>query len=102
MVANNSALTEGARKLTDATGQLTDGVAKLQDGSGRLQDGIGELDEKGVQKLSQIYHGDVEALMERADAILDAGKGYQTFTKKPQDISGSVKFMIRTEAIKAQ
>lgn len=102
LVANNSTLTEGARKLTDATGQLTDGVAKLQDGSGRLQDGIGELDEKGVQKLSQIYHGDVEALMERADAILDAGKGYQTFTKKPQDISGSVKFMIRTEAIKAQ
>lgn len=100
LVANNSALTEGARKLTDATGQLTDGVTKLQDGSGRLKDGIGEFDEKGVQKLSQIYHGDVEELMERADAILDAGKGYQTFTRKPQDISGSVKFMIRTEAIK--
>ncbi len=100
LVANNAALMSGASKLADATGQISSGVDKLKDGSSRLSDGILEFDEEGIQKLSEIYHGDVELLMDRVDAVLDAGKGYQTFTKKNEDVDGSVKFIVRTEGVK--
>ncbi len=100
LVANNEALTSGAAKLSQATGQISGGVNKLKDGSSRLWEGILEFDEEGIQKLSDVYHGDVELLTDRADAILDAGKEYQTFTKKNPDVTGSVKFIVRTEGIK--
>lgn len=102
LVANNAALTSGAAKLADATGQISNGVDKLKNGSNQLSAGILEFDEEGIQKLSDIYHGDVELLMDRVDAVLEAGKGYQTFTKKDKDVAGNVKFIVRTESVKEE
>lgn len=102
LVANNGALTSGAEKLMDATNQLTDGVDQLKDGSSRLSDGIGEFNEEGIQKLADTYHGDIETLIDRIDAVMDAGRGYQTFTKKAKGVTGSVKFIVRTEGIEAE
>ena len=99
LTENNSALKEGARKLLDATGELSDGVSKLKDGSDELSEGMEEFEQDGIQKLADTYHGDVETLLNRMEAVLDAGKSYQTFTKKAADVTGNVKFIIRTEGI---
>ena len=58
-----------------------------------------QFDEEGIQKLSDAYHGDVEELLDRVDLVLDAGQSYHTFSGLKDDMSGSVKFIIRTEAI---
>ena len=73
MVSNNDALNGGAKTLAEATNQLADA-----------------------------YHDDVQPLLERVDAVLNAGESYHTFTKLADGMEGSVKFIIRTEAVKTE
>ncbi len=101
LVSNNGALVEGAGKLSTATGQIEDGVDKLAEGSDKLMDGMIQFDEEGIQKLLDAYNGDVKELLSRLEAVVEAGKEYQTFTKVAEGTKGSVKFILRTEGIKA-
>ncbi len=102
LVSNNGALVDGAGKLSMATTQIGDGVDKLADGSEKLMDGMVEFDEEGIQKLLDAYNGDVKDLLSKLEAVVEAGKEYQTFTKVADGMKGSVKFILRTEAIKAE
>ena len=92
-------LKAGVTALDNNSGNLSSGAAKLKDGAQTLSDGMIQFDEEGIQKLSDAYHGDVEALLDRVDLVLDAGQSYHTFSGLKDDMSGSVKFIIRTEAI---
>ncbi len=102
LVSNNGALNDGAGKLASATTQLTDGVTKLDDGSKELKDGMVKFDKEGIQKLTEAYNGDIKGLLNRIEAVTEAGKGYQTFTKAAAGTTSSVKFIVRTEAVKAE
>lgn len=101
LVSNNSALTSGAGALADATSLLTDGVDKLAAGSDTLMDGMAKFDEEGIQKLVDAYNGDAKELLNKLTAVVNAGKDYQTFTKVSDGTKGTVKFILRTEAVKA-
>ena len=100
LVGNNEALKNGAAQVTDATGQLTDGVGTLQDGAHQLADGIVEFNESGIEKIVNSYNGDLKPLLERMQAVLDAGADYQTYTDIADGVNGSVKFIYKTAAIK--
>ncbi len=102
LVSNNGALVGGAGKLSTATGQIEDGVDKLAEGSDKLMDGMIQFDEEGIQKLLDAYNGDVKELLSRLEAVVEAGKEYQTFTKVADGTKGSVKFVLRTEGIKSE
>ena len=102
LVSNNGALMDGAGKLSAATAQIGDGVDKLADGSDKLMDGMVQFDEEGIQKLLDAYNGDIKELLSKLEAVVEAGKEYQTFTKVADGTKGSVKFILRTEAIKAE
>ncbi len=102
LVSNNGALLDGAGKLSDATSQIGDGVNKLADGSVKLMDGMVQFDEEGIQKLLDAYNGDIKELLGKLTAVAEAGKEYQTFTKVSDGVKGSVKFILRTEAVKAE
>ncbi len=102
LVSNNGALTEGASKLSGAAIQIGEGVQKLAKGSNQLMDGIIEFDKEGIQKLMDAYDGDVKTLLNKLEAVVNAGKEYQTFTKVAKGTKGSVKFIYRTEAIKPE
>ncbi|WP_296118754.1 hypothetical protein [uncultured Eubacterium sp.] len=97
--SKGSALNAGVDTLNANSGTLNAGAAKLKDGAKTLSDGMIQFDEEGIQKLSDAYHGDVEELLDRVDLVLDAGENYHTFSGLKEDMSGSVKFVIRTEAI---
>ncbi len=101
LVSNNGALTEGASKLFGATSQVSEGVEKLDDGSRELMEGMVQFDEDGIQKLVDAYDGDVKELLNKLEAVAKAGREYQTFSKVADGIKGSVKFIFRTEAVKA-
>lgn len=102
LVSNNGALVDGAGKLSGATAQIEDGVDKLAEGSVKLMDGMVQFDEEGIQKLLDAYNGDIKELLSKLEAVVEAGKEYQTFTKVAEGTKGSVKFILRTEAIKAE
>ena len=102
LVSNNGELTGGAGKLSNAATQIGDGVDELEDGSKQLMDGMAQFDEDGIQKLTEAYNGDVKSLLQKLEAVENAGESYQTFTKLAKGTTGSVKFILRTESIKAQ
>jgi putative membrane protein len=94
-------LTEGIKALNDATVKIVDGVDELDDGSHELSDGMTEFDEKGISKIVNSYNGDIKPLADRLQATLDAGADYQTFTALADGVNGSVKFIYKMDAIKA-
>ena len=95
-------LVEGVGTLKDGTGQLTDGISKLYDGAVELNDGMKTFDTDGIQKLKSTVDDEFSGMIDRMKAVIDAGKDYQTFTKLAEGTKGSVKFIIQTEAIKAE
>lgn len=99
LVEKSGELTDGAGTLSKGTGALIGGIKELDQGAGTLQDGMEEFNQDGIQKLTELYHGDVQSLLERMDAVKEAGSSYRTFTKLPGQMKGTVKFVIRTEAI---
>lgn len=102
LVSNNGALTDGAGKLSTATGQLSEGVDQLEDGSNQLMEGMVKFDEEGIQKLADAYNGDAKDLLNRLKAVVNAGKDYQIFTQAAEGTQASVKFILRTDAVKAE
>ncbi len=107
LVSNNEALVDGAYKLNDGTHQLGDGVKELYDGVIELDDGVQELvdgvikfDEEGIDKLYEVFDGDLSEFTDKLTAIQKAGSEYKTFGGAADDIDSSVKFIIRTDGIK--
>ncbi|MED9933751.1 MAG: hypothetical protein UE970_10060, partial [Catenibacillus sp.] len=93
---------EGVGTLKDGGSQLTDGVNALYDGAKELADGMKEFDTDGIQKLKSTVDDEFSGMIDRMQAVIDAGRDYQTFTKLADGTKGSVKFIIETEAIKAE
>lgn len=101
LVANNGTLLDGIGQLNDGTDAIVDGVDLLSDGAHQLADGVVTFNEDGIQKILNAYNGDMEPLIERIQAVLDLGGEYQTYTDIADGTNGSVKFIYRTDAIKA-
>lgn len=89
-------LSKGASDLNQGTQKLVTGIAALQKGASTLNQGMITFHKDGIQKLTSIINDDVQNTLDRANAVMDAGKDYQTFTKKANETKGSVKFMIET------
>lgn len=102
LVSNNQKLNDGAGTLSDGTSAIIDGVGELSDGAHKLADGITEFSEDGIDKIINSYNGDIEPLVDRIQAVLDAGADYQTYTDIADGVNGSVKFIIKTDAVKAE
>lgn len=104
LASNNKALNngtkqlvEGSKLLSNGAGTLTDGMKKLLDGSQTLKDGMKEYQEEGIQQLVDLYNDDILGLEDRFDAMKQAGKEYQTYTKLAKGQKGSVKFIYKAE-----
>ncbi len=99
LASKNGALMDGVSQLAGGTTAIMDGVGALDDGAHALADGIVTFNEEGIQKVLDSYNGDLEPLTERIKAVLDAGEAYQSYAGIADGVSGSVRFVYRTEAI---
>ena len=90
---------EGTDTLASGTGDLVDGADTLKEGADTLKDGMEEFDEEGIQKLSDALEGDMQDVLDRIKAVMDAGKEYNNFSGISEDMDGSVKFIIETSGI---
>ena len=78
---------------------LTNGIAALRDGAGRLADGITEFTKAVTDKLGSAGDVDLAALAERLKATLKASESYNSFSGLGDGMTGSVKFIFRTDSI---
>lgn len=92
-------LKDGTAKLADGGKELKDGTTRLLDGSTELADGMTEFDEEGIQKLSDVLDGELQTVLDRLDAVVDADKSYTAFDGWEKDADGSVKFIIETASV---
>ena len=105
-MAGTNTLNDGAAELKEGIATLKDGVVTLDDGVGTLDEGALELlegmfefDEEGISKLTELFGDDVQDVVDRLKAVADSRKDYNTFTSLPEGMDGSVKFIIKTEAV---
>ena len=94
-------LYDGISSMHDSIPQLIEGVTQLKDGSLQLYDGIVLLDENGIQKLISAIDGDLDTFTQRLKATIRASKDYNSFAGISDDMDGVVKFIYRTDPIKA-
>jgi putative membrane protein len=100
LVSNNEKLKDGAAQLADGAEKIADGVDQLDEGAGDLYDGMVKFNEEGISKLVDAFNGDAKDLLNRIDAVITAGENYNTFTGLAKEQVGSVKFIIKTDAVK--
>lgn len=92
-------LYDGTKVLRDSVPALIDGITQLRDGAKALSEGLHRFDEEGVRKLVEAVDGDLDGLLARARAVLDAAKGYQNFSGLSDEMQGTVRFVYRTDGI---
>lgn len=99
-------LRDGALELRDGTGELkdggqelNDGVIELKDGSKELDDGAHEFNEDGIQKLADVFDGDLQELKDRLDGTKAAALTYRSFSGISEEMDGDVRFIYKTDGI---
>ncbi len=96
---NDGALTlkDGLNTLQSGSGELINGVQRLDDGAAELNDGMIQFDRDGIQKLVDVFGGDVEGLLDKMNEMLDVSRAYKNFSGISADMDGEVKFVFVTE-----
>lgn len=95
-------LYDGIVTLKNGAPALVDGVTKLRDGAMELSEGLKEFNEQGIQKLVDAVDGDLNGLLTRIRATADVSGNYNTFSGLSEDMEGQVKFIYRTDSVKAE
>ncbi|MCF2555146.1 hypothetical protein [Faecalicatena contorta] len=96
---SSSLLKTGAGKLADGAGQFGDGVGQLADGANTLSGGMEEFKISGIDKLAEVFHGDIQNATSRIEAMTTLGKNYRSFAGIGEDVEGSTKFIIETKGV---
>lgn len=95
-------LADGANKFDDGLKALPEGADAAADGAGQLLDGLEEFNEEGIGKITDIIDDDLLPFVDRLDALKDAANDYNNFAGITKGTSGSVKFIIETDAISSE
>lgn len=98
--AGSLKLADGAGALADGNQQLADGASALADGNQQLADGMSEFKTSGIDKLTDVFHNDIQSVKSRIDTMSELGKKYKSFAGIKEGMNGSTKFIIETEGVK--
>lgn len=90
---------DGAGTLSNGTQTLLDGANTLADGNQTLADGMQEYKEEAIDKLTDLFNGDISSVTDRIDAMSNLAKEYNSFAGISDGVSGTTKFIIETEGI---
>lgn len=100
LVSNNKKLKNGVSELASGADELADGISALDEGADELADGMKKFNEEGIKKIVDAYNKDIKSLVNRINAVIEAGEEYEIFTSKADDTNASVKFIIKTDEVK--
>ena len=102
--AGGSALLNGSNALYDNSGKLLKGINQLKEGNTELYKGVVKLNEEGLDKLNEKGNTaikDIEGVVEAKDELVKLSKEYGAFSGLDNSMNGKVKFIMRTEEVKA-
>ncbi|MBQ6394496.1 hypothetical protein IJH97_01970 [Candidatus Saccharibacteria bacterium] len=88
--AGATTLSDGIFTLDNSTPALVEGISKLKDGSGQLKDGLSTFNAEGVEKLVNLYNGNISGLSSRLKTIINLSKNSKS----------NVKYIYRTDEVK--
>ena len=97
LAAGAEELAAGMSQLNDNSGLLISGINQLDAGSKTLNEGMQKFYQQGIAKIVSLYNSELKGTVNSADAVIKAGKQYNTFTQVPDGMDGSVKFIYRTK-----
>ena len=92
-------LYDGMQKLSEGGVTLRDGVKKLKNGAGELRDGMEKFDEEGIQKITNVFEGDLNNVVDRLHDVADGANAYNNFSGIASGATGKVKFIFKTAGI---
>lgn len=95
----SSKLKDGTAELADGGSALDEGVDELLEGANALAEGMDEFNEEGIKKITDFLNEDVQDIVDRLEAVRDAGDAYKLFSDSGSDVNGTVKFIIETGSI---
>lgn len=101
LASGASELKEGTGKLANGGRELKNGTSKLEEGAVKLAEGMQKFDEDGIQKLTDVVENELQGFLKRLKEVSDADQKYEAFDGETEDVDSSVKFIIRTDEIKA-
>ena len=89
---------KGGRENTgiDALSWLEQGV---KNGAGELRDGMEKFDEEGIQKITNVFEGDLNNVVDRLHDVADGANAYNNFSGIASGATGKVKFIFKTAGI---
>lgn len=90
-------LKDGLYTLKSGSGALISGVQQLDDGAAELNSGMIRFDKDGIQKLVDVFDGDIDEMLDKLNETLDNSRAYKSFTGISDDMDGDVKFVFITE-----
>lgn len=90
-------LANGMDQLEGKTTPLVNGIGELDSGAYQVSEGMEQLYNQGIKKIVDLYNKDLKGVVNGLNSVMDAGKGYKSFTKLPSNMDGSVKFIYKTK-----
>lgn len=95
-------LVSGGASLKTASGQVQSGIDTLSTGAKTLADGMKQFEEGGISKLQEVTDTEFKDIADRFKALTGEECRYDTFAGKPEEMEGTVKIVIETEAVPAR
>ena len=74
-------LSDGLGTLNDSAPALVDGINQLRDGSTKLSSGLKQFNQEAVQKLVNVYNGDIRGFIDKIQAIANIAKNHRDNAK---------------------
>lgn len=94
-----SQLSDGMVQLSAGSQKLVDGIAAMKGGTGQFVAGLNEFSNAAIDGLEDAFEGNEFDALERIQAIIRAGKAYDTYSGKSPLVKGSVTFIVETDPI---
>lgn len=98
----SAALHQGSGQLSSTGTALIGGLDTMISGMNSLHQGLIKFDEDGIQELSDLTGTDLTSLVNRIRTLKKADGRYDNYGGICEGASGSVRFIIETDEIKAE
>ena len=92
-------LNAGFAEFAKAGGLLNEGLSPAAEGASALAEGMRVFNDEAISEITKLGDGDIQDLALRIRAAKKANALFETFTGLPAGYTGSVSFVIETEAI---
>lgn len=99
LVGGVQKLSSGASQVASGAGELSDGAGALAEGNLALAEGMAEFKTSGIDQLTDIFHGDIQNVTARLEAMTKLGQDYRSFAGIRDGMKGSTRFIIETEGL---